>query len=338
MRSDGIILDEPLRKDECPHCGGAVGSFTDVAAAYRRSNGMSPFDVARHHSIAEGIVDIARRYSIFGPILEVGAASFQTAIEVARQFPDSRTVAIDPSPEVVPETDLLDCRTCRLEDADFQCSFGFIYSNHVLEHVPDPSDFLSALSSILHDQGLIVVVCPNGQVPSHELLFADHLSHFTDRAMFIVAASAGLSLVEAFDAPWDRLSRIFLLRRQPAAEPSVPYGLSEARKAFFEKWSEAQNLLLSEINSPLIMFGAGEYSQIIRAYLPRLYDLVECLIVDKVTGTRDFDRPIRLVSDVELKGREIVLAVHPGSVDVLRRRMLDHGAARVHVVGARQTA
>ena len=76
-----------------------------------------------------------------------------------------------------------------------------------------------------------------------------------------------------------------------------------------------------------ILFGAGEFSQLIRAYLPKLWSKIEFIIVDDIQGVRGFDKPVFLINDVDLHERDIVVGVHPMHCKAVEKRLLALGAA-----------
>ena len=57
--------------------------------------------------------------------------------------------------------------------------FDVISLIHVIEHIPDPSDFLVSLYSKLNQSGALLVELPNHEENPFDLLIADHCNHFT---------------------------------------------------------------------------------------------------------------------------------------------------------------
>lgn len=57
--------------------------------------------------------------------------------------------------------------------------FDIIYCIAVLEHVPSPTDFLQQLRQRLHSGGHLFLVQPTQDVKSYDILFADHVHHFS---------------------------------------------------------------------------------------------------------------------------------------------------------------
>lgn len=329
MRSDGLIVDEPLAKDNCNACGALVGRNTQPKAPYRRTEGLASSEIARHARIAQGLRDEILRRGIGGPILELGAASFQTALHLAKDLPDWPIVAVEPEPEHVPNTANVEIHVGTLADLHQPRSFGLVYSNHVLEHVPDTRDFLRQIAEVLAPDGTALLSCPSGLLPSHELLFADHLYHFTPRALAVAARDVGLALIDHIPTPWEPLSRLFILGHRRVELPDAPDNLTPQRRAYFAAWEGAEEALLASLHNELILFGAGEFSQLIRAYLPRIYQRVTIITLDDPKGARHFDKPILPLSQLDLRGRTVLLGTHPASASAVAARLSALGAAHV---------
>jgi SAM-dependent methyltransferase len=332
MRSDGLILEEPLRKLACQACGALIGANSSPERPYRRSNGKAPSDIARHARVAEGIKAQIKRLGLSGPVLEIGAASFETAIHLAALSPEMRVVAIEPEPESVPPQTTIEIHLGAFDDYAVSEPFGTIYSNHVLEHVPNTHAFLMRISRTLAPEGVALLVTPCGLMPSHELLFSDHLYHFTPRSVAVAAARANLALLESMPCPWEPLSRLFVIGRGSESIPEPPNDLTGARLSYISAWVDAEAQLLPVLGEAPLLFGAGEFSQLIRAYLPSVFDRIEAIIVDDLSGTRAFDLPMLQLSTTSLRDRTILLGVRPESVPVLRERLYGLGARRLLTV------
>lgn len=88
-----------------------------------------------------------------------------------------------------------------LEEAAFAPeTFSFIHFSHVIEHVPDPREFLKEVYRILAPDGYVVVVTPNTAGLQARLYrerwrsaIADHLNLFSRRSLARLLAECGLT-------------------------------------------------------------------------------------------------------------------------------------------------
>lgn len=113
--------------------------------------------------------------------------------------------------------------------------FDVISLSHVLEHIPDPSSFLRAMSDHLTDGGRILLATPNLRQNSVDLVIADHCSHFDEDSLRFVAEAAGLTveLLSVTMLPKELvtvLSRGGRAARSGGEQPSAELRRSESRE------------------------------------------------------------------------------------------------------------
>ncbi|KER07003.1 3-demethylubiquinone-9 3-methyltransferase protein [Marine Group I thaumarchaeote SCGC AAA799-E16] len=81
-------------------------------------------------------------------------------------------------------------------------SFDVIYSSHVIEHLPDPVDFLNICKKLLKNNGICFVACPNILKSFENLHFnaftSDHLNYFTKNSLTRIANSLGFELIDYY--------------------------------------------------------------------------------------------------------------------------------------------
>ncbi|GAB1465755.1 hypothetical protein MASR2M54_12550 [Aliarcobacter cryaerophilus] len=63
---------------------------------------------------------------------------------------------------------------------DFVKQFDYISLIGVLEHVPNPKEFLIDIKNIMHEDSYILIEVPNFENNKSDLLTVDHLSKFTE--------------------------------------------------------------------------------------------------------------------------------------------------------------
>jgi SAM-dependent methyltransferase len=80
--------------------------------------------------------------------------------------------------------------------------FDVIYSSHLIEHLPDPIEFLKISRKLLKKNGRCIVACPNILKSFENLHFnaftSDHLNYFSKNSLENIANSLGYRLVDFF--------------------------------------------------------------------------------------------------------------------------------------------
>jgi hypothetical protein len=76
-----------------------------------------------------------------------------------------------------------------------QDCFDLIVLIHALEHIPNPIQFLGALTERLNPGGLLLIEVPDMKVSPFDILIADHCTHFTADILHGVVATAGFKSI-----------------------------------------------------------------------------------------------------------------------------------------------
>jgi 2-polyprenyl-3-methyl-5-hydroxy-6-metoxy-1,4-benzoquinol methylase len=79
--------------------------------------------------------------------------------------------------------------------AEIPGQFDVITMNHVLEHIPDPADYLRGLREKLSPGAVLVVQVPNLLRNPFDLLVADHASHMISGTLARLMATAGFEIL-----------------------------------------------------------------------------------------------------------------------------------------------
>jgi SAM-dependent methyltransferase len=77
----------------------------------------------------------------------------------------------------------------------FPLTYDIISLSHVVEHLPNPIDFLKHLCGSLAPDGFIVIATPNIRQNPIDLLIADHCSHFDENSMAQMLTAGGFEIV-----------------------------------------------------------------------------------------------------------------------------------------------
>ncbi len=272
--------------------------------------------------------------------LEVGCGSGWTLHQLARLWPSTQFVGIDPSSTLLSvarasltESARVQLTLASLEDVDapkMETPFDLIYSINVIEHVADAISFCALQRDLLADCGKIIVICPSGARPAIELLFADHLRTLTRESLSSIAAQSGLQLAEseelqndfgAFTAHELRLSIPGDLDTIADVDPSRVRELIGKREELYLYWRALDALLNAEVETdPIWLFGASEFALLMRAYCPGTWRRATGLLVDEPTTPELAGKRV-LRTTAAPPGSRVVIATRPESQDAVANRL-----------------
>lgn len=140
-------------------------------------------------------------------------------------------------------------RGARLYQGDLSPDFfaeggkpGVLYSYHMIEHVPDPVQFLRRLAGVIHENGIAIFISPNALTPFplvHNFRnypwygYPEHLHLFSPASIRCLARAAGFDLLHIASAPFqvipyenDRV--LHAIDQSPVASTIRDYVLSRA--------------------------------------------------------------------------------------------------------------
>jgi SAM-dependent methyltransferase len=346
MLSDGRIVPDALRRIACTTCGlamlldppGDAAAHRIFAAdydLYAHAPGNT-YERERQRRYADWIRDIAATLP-HGRVFEVGCGNASLLAELRELWPEANFAGIEPAPAAVPYA----------RQAGFVVQQGFLESGelasapadlvlsvNVIEHTPDPVRFLRAFGDCMTGSGRGIVICPDGDTPSAELLIRDHLYSLSEAALRRFCDAAGLGVAGRWKSPPGLHGFQAVLVQRPAGgpapvsdPPTAAATLFEARKALLSRWQlldarlEQRTAGIAEIGC----FGIGEAAQLLRAYAPGLWRKFALFTVDGGDGQLD-DRPVLDYAALKpVAGRAFLLAVRAELQEIIGRRLKGDG-------------
>jgi ubiquinone/menaquinone biosynthesis C-methylase UbiE len=149
-----------------------------------------------------------------GPILDVGTGTAQIPIELCRQTPAARVVAVDLAEHMLAVAranvrragleDRLEVRRCDAKRLPFPAAaFGALISNSIVHHIPEPAPGLAEMVRVTAPGGRLFVrdlLRPADEAQLHSLVAAyagDANAH--QQQMFADSLHAALTLAEVRD-------------------------------------------------------------------------------------------------------------------------------------------
>lgn len=142
------------------------------------------------------------------------------------------------------------------DPAEISQRYDLIVLMHALEHIPDASGALTALSHLLNPGGRILVQVPNRAANPYDLLVADHVTHFDRGSLFSVARNADLS-VEVLSEKWIVKELTLVARRDGnSIQQPVAVGLPASNQV---DWlaSVARSAAEAAAHKPFGIFGTS---------------------------------------------------------------------------------
>jgi len=213
MLSDGRIVPLALRRHACCACGLAAHAVPP-SAEVTRTFFASGYDLYAHPAGNKFERERQRRYAAWisslgdssGPrtVFEIGCGNGSLLIELQSIWPSASFAGVEPAAVAAGHA----------RQAGFAVAQGFLESGtgpenaadlvlsvNVLEHASDPARFLQYFRDRMAASGRGIIICPDGDLPSSELLIFDHLHSFTEGALSRFIAAAGLKLIRHAKAP-----------------------------------------------------------------------------------------------------------------------------------------
>jgi SAM-dependent methyltransferase len=331
MLSDGRLVATRLRRGHCRACGGGWLQPGEAARLPRRTFGTDyglgaaapgEADLARAEGHAARIVALHARLGGAAPasLLDIGCGNGALLLRLGARWPRAGRRGVEPAPRVA--------AAARAGGLDVALTLrpghraDLVVCVNVIEHTADPLAFLRALRRAIGPGGAAALICPDGSLPWVELLMADHRWSFTPAALAALAARAGLRVVVSEGAA--RGFQLAWLRPTVPRRPAPPRGSRPAapRRAYLAAWRALDDALRAARTPglPLLLFGAGEAAQLLRAHAPRAWREVRAVTLDGATRGATLGRPLRAVDSLRAGEADLLLGVRPGAQPMLAAR------------------
>ena len=306
LTTDGQLVPLAARNAQCGRCGLMQKlqvaakifehlSYTDTYDLYNRP-GVKKFDDARYRDYAQWVGTHLPQAA--GRIIEIGCGAGWVLSHLQQTWLQHRFEGLEPAASAYRAalTNGLQVKQGTLGNGGSVlegAAFDFAYSINVLEHTPDPVQFLREMAAVVKPGGTILTICPNSDVISSELLYIDHL--FSIRrsnleAMYCKAELRPSHSASGIGVMADLQVMVGTVGQAAEADQnySVPVTLLQARRNYYEAWHRFDDLLNSRIGDAdeVICFGAGETSDLMSFFAPNAWARVQGYAIDRVSDDK----------------------------------------------------
>jgi SAM-dependent methyltransferase len=183
---------------------------------------------------------------------------------------------------------------------EWEGSFDLVTSFFALEHVAEPRELVTSVSSLLKPGGCFYCIVPNAYVNMSDFVVADHVNHFSEASLRHLFATAGMEILEA-DAQAHTSAWVVVARKQPASA-TLPAGpevqrlerLAQEMASFWSSFAErVQRFEAEQAGRTAAIYGSGFYGTFIATCLKNM-EPVSCFLDQNPHRQKQklMDRPI----------------------------------------------
>ena len=302
--SDGSKGKEPLVKEECQQCGTVRTKLKVNLKVFYKENYQPSRNkdtvvfsknetINRSNYVYQWIIDLLPKVKLekFTSIIEIGCGQGY----LLDRFNIKKKFGIEPNKEAsLHAKKIASVRNIGYEDIDANEIYDFIFSYCVIEHVDNPNDFLEKQYDILDNDGLMCIALPIQDRFNYDLVFTDHIHHFSHENFIKLLNKNGFSIVasEIGRGSYTNIG-MYICEKKKKIDAEFEYVKNfniENIKTIFNKISQIIN---QYENKKIYAFGYGEIAKTI---LP--YNNLDSLITHYID---DFNVDNRVISSSKAK-------------------------------------
>jgi len=344
------ILNEPLGKSQCKECGfvqrnrieflGLTDYYEQDYATYYERPGTDLFHKKRYAAIVDWMKSFLNESAQYKKQIDIGCGQGWAMDTIREYYPDSVIEGVEPSEYNVKiaRKKGFTVHEGKLEDMALeQGSYDLVFSNNVIQHVNSAKDFLQQLKSLVTDDGVIVVTCPDGAKPNIEILWGDQNFSFLPMNLLKLAEDIGFKTVFwASSASSQSLppAQLLLMTNndqyshlkldKEAMHISLDVILQQ-RTDYLSSFEKISSHILSHIaeGAQVYNFGASYWTSILAAYCPDYWKLVTACLIDEDPGNSKFlGKDVVAYSSVKPGGNDaLVIGTGPGWQQQLKDKL-----------------
>lgn len=209
VTSDNKVIDTPLSHSYCSNCGFVFIDF-DKRVNYEK------FYTDEYEFLLDGEVEptlddgkysdsLVEFYQEFlendsnKTFFDIGAGKGNFIQAVENKYEKLQKYALEPSKayeQLKTKSFLKEKYNNFFNSNNFSLKFDYISLIGVLEHVPNPKEFLIDIKKIMHENSYILIEVPNFENNKSDLLTIDHLSKFTEDSILNLFKICGMKILK----------------------------------------------------------------------------------------------------------------------------------------------
>ena len=209
VTSDTRVINTPLSHSYCLNCGFVFIDFdkrVDYEKFYKDEYEFL-LDGEVEPSLNDGkysdsLVEFYQEFlenSSDKTFFDIGAGKGNFIQAVENKYNKLQKYALEPSKsyEILKTKNFLKEKyNSFFNSKDFTLKFDYISLIGVLEHVPNPKEFLLDIKSIMNEDSYILIEVPNFENNKSDLLTVDHLSKFTENSILNLFNICGINVIK----------------------------------------------------------------------------------------------------------------------------------------------
>lgn len=328
------ILNEPLGKSQCNSCGfvqrtrieflGLTDYYEQDYATYYERPGTDLFHKKRYAAIVDWMKSYLDPASPLKKQIDIGCGQGWAMEAIREYYPGSVIEGLEPSHYNVKIAREKGFRIYegKMEDTEVESgSYDLVFSNNVIQHVNNAKAFLLQLKTLLAEDGVMVITCPDGSRPNIEILWGDQNFSFLPMNLLKLAEDIGFKTVfwtSSADSPSLPPAQLLLMTNNKNYEHLhlnrdamyIPLeDIFRKRADYLSSFEKINEYLMQHIpeGAKVYNFGASYWTSVLAAYCPDYWKKTTACLVDEDTGNSKF-----LGKDVQLYN-----SITPGENDVL---------------------
>lgn len=276
--SDGSEGKESLVKEECLKCATVrtqlamnLKEFYEIN--YQPSRNIDTVAIADNEKISRSefvyhwIKDLASTEVLesFDSVLEIGCGQGY----LLEKFQIANKYGVEPSMEAsdVASTKAT-IRQIGYEEISDSERYDFTLSYCVIEHVENPSLFIEKNFNILNTNGTMCIALPIQDKFNYDLVFADHIHHFSHKNFVTLLNNCGFDIVsyELGRGSYSNIGMYICKKRVSKQTREFHYVKNNNIENINKIFKNLDNILKVYKNEPLYAFGYGEIAKTILPY------------------------------------------------------------------------